>query len=287
MNFFKTALAYADMVKIGHTLFALPFALSAIGLAYLEGYKIGCGKFILIILAFACARATAMGFNRVADADIDAVNERTKKRPIQSGKISLSDAKLFTFLAALFFVVFAFLINTLCGFLALPALAVLIGYSYAKRFTATAHYILGLALALAPIGAWIAVTGEFDLRICALGAGLLFHISAFDLFYSLQDRKFDVAHNLHSIPAVFGERATFIFAAISFLLALGFFYLTGSLFDLGKTYMVCVAFVAAAYAAAWFLVFKFGSALLNPIFLYVNIGASFVILLGICSKLFY
>ena len=284
MNFFETARAYANMVKIEHTLFALPFALSGLCLARLEGFGFGAPKLCLAILAFAAARAAAMGFNRVADAEIDAANERTKNRPIQSGKISLADAKLFTALSAAAFCAFAFSINRLCGFLSFPALAVLFGYSYAKRFTAFAHYFLGLALALAPIGAWIAAAGTLDWRIIALGAGLMFHISGFDLFYSLQDREFDVSFGLRSIPAAFGVRATFAFAAASFALAGGLFFAVGVLFGLVAAYFACVYAVCAGYAAGWFALLRGGLKFLNAVFTYVNIGASAVILFGICAE---
>ncbi len=285
MIFITTARAYASMVKIEHTLFALPFALSGVCLAYIEGFRAGFFKLVLVVLAFAAARSAAMGFNRVADADIDAANERTKNRPIQAGKISLADAKFFTFASAVAFCALAFMINNLCGALSFPALAVLFGYSYAKRFTAAAHFILGVALALAPIGAWIAVSGSFDWRVAVLGLGLLFHIAGFDILYALQDMQFDISNGLYSIPSRFGKGGAFAFAAAAFAAAAAAFFATGALFDLNGFYFLCAAAVAAAYAAGWAIVHRRGLGSLNAVFTYVNIGTGFVILGAIASNL--
>ncbi len=284
MKFFKSAKAYSELIKLGHTLFALPFALSALCLAYINGYSITPSRFIWIVLAFAAARSTAMGFNRFADADIDILNPRTKNRPSVTGKISLRDVKIFTAISAAIFVFSAFMINELCFWLSFPALCVLLGYSCAKRFTAAAHYILGVALALAPIGAWIAATDGFSPRILCLGGVLFFHISGFDLVYSLQDREFDIAHNLHSVPARFGRRATLFFAAFSFAAAAALLFLTGMLFELNFAFHACAAITAVLYAGGYMTIERCGMRKVNLVFFYENVAVSALILLGTAAN---
>ncbi len=285
MNFFKVAATYADLIKLGHTLFALPFALSSLCLAYLCGYSFGLEKIFWVILAFAGARAAAMGFNRIVDADIDVKNPRTMSRPSVNGKISSRDSKIFTCVAILVFFISAAMINWLCFFLAFPALGVLLGYSYAKRFTFTAHYIVGVALALAPIGAWIAVADNLDVRILAFAVSLLFNIAAFDLIYALQDMDFDKAEGLHSIPAKFGRGATLAIASVSFSLATCFMILTGILFDLNATYFAGVAVITILYALGEISVCVWGESKTQLVFFYENVSISFLIFLSIASNL--
>lgn len=286
MNFLKSAKIYADMIKIGHTLFALPFALSALCLAYAEGYSLTPAKIFWTIIAFAAARSAAMGFNRVADADIDAINPRTKNRPTASGKIAISAAKFFTFASAAVFVFSAYMINSLCFWLSFPALALLFGYSYMKRFSAAAHYVLGAALALAPVGAWIAAADSFDPRILALGFALLFHISGFDLIYALQDREFDISHGLHSVPARFGIRGTLGFASFSFFAAALCLVLTGIIFALPTAYFATVGVISALYAFGVSATLKYETAKVDLVFFYESVTVSFLILFGVATKLF-
>ncbi len=285
MNFIKSAIAYADLIKLGHTLFALPFVLSAICLAYLCDYELSMVKISLIILAFVAARSSAMGFNRVVDVDIDAKNPRTTNRPTVTGKISIFDAKLFTILSIILFFVFAYFINWLCFILAFPALIVLLGYSYAKRFTFAAHYILGLALSLAPTGAWIAITDSIDLRILFLSFSLFFSIAGFDLIYALQDMNFDKKENLHSIPSRFGRNITLSVSAISFLVATLFLVLTGEAFELNLFYYLCVGVIFALYIFGEFSILFFGEAKTQLVFFYENVSISFLILIAIASNL--
>ncbi len=285
MNFFKVAATYAELIKLGHTLFALPFALSALCLAHLCGHSFGVSKIIWTILAFAGARAAAMGFNRIVDIDIDAKNPRTMSRPSVSGKISLRDSKIFTCASIILFFISAAMINWLCFVLAFPALAVLLGYSYAKRFTFTAHYIVGVALALAPIGAWIAAADSLDPRILAFAAALLFNIAAFDLIYALQDMDFDKTEGLHSIPAKFGRSATLAIASISFALATSFMILTGILFELNAIYFAGVAVIAILYALGEISICVWGESKTQLVFFYENVSISFLIFLSITSNL--
>ena len=286
MNFFKSAVAYADLIKLGHTLFALPFALSAVCLAYIEGFSLSVPKICWIILAFGGARAAAMGFNRIVDRDVDALNPRTKNRPSVTGKISIAYAKVFTVISIAIFFVSALMINWLCFFLAFPALAVLLGYSYAKRFTFTAHYIVGIALAIAPVGAWIAIADSFSLKILTLSMGLLFNIASFDLIYALQDIDFDKSHKLHSIPAKFGRKITLILSGISFVIATIFLGATGVLFNLNAIYFVCVAIIAILYALGEFAICKYGETKTQLVFFYENVAVSLLIFIGTLSNLF-
>ena len=286
MNFFKSAVAYADLIKLGHTLFALPFALSALCLASLNGHSLSCSKIFWVILAFAGARASAMGFNRIVDRDVDALNPRTKTRPSVTGKISIADAKVFTIISTLVFFISALMINWLCFVLAFPALAVLLGYSYAKRFTFTAHYIVGVALAIAPVGAWIAVSGTFSPKILALSLALLFNIAAFDLIYALQDMDFDKSHKLHSIPAKFGRKFTLMLSGISFVIATTLLVATGILFNLNNFYFICVAIIAMLYALGEFAICKYGETKTQLVFFYENVAVSILIFAGTLSNLF-
>ena len=152
------------------------------------------------------ARTSAMAFNRWADREIDAQNPRTIIREIPAGIISADSALWFTIINCACFITTTWFINPICFYLSFIALAVVLGYSYAKRFTALCHLILGLGLSLAPIGAWLAVTGKFSLLPLLFSGAVLCWVSGFDIIYALQDEKFDKDHQLHSIPAYFGGK---------------------------------------------------------------------------------
>ncbi len=175
------------------------------------------------------ARTSAMAFNRWADRNIDAKNPRTAIREIPSGIISANAALWFTILNCAAFITTTWFINPLCFYLSFVALAVILGYSYAKRFTALCHLILGLGLSLAPIGAWLAVTGTFNLLPLLFSGAVLCWVSGFDIIYALQDQQFDKENKLHSIPAYFGTRNAILISrnlhisASIFILAAGFY----------------------------------------------------------------
>lgn len=196
---------YLSLVKFSHTVFAMPFALLSYTLAvHAPGQAFSWRTVLLVVLCMIFARNTAMAFNRWTDRAIDADNPRTAVRDIPAGRLSERAALRFTLINAVLFVASAFAINALCGLLAPVALAVIMGYSYTKRFTALCHLVLGAGLALAPIGAWLAVTGGFDPLPILLGVAVLFWVSGFDIIYALQDIEFDRSHGLHSIPAALG-----------------------------------------------------------------------------------
>ena len=206
MSFFPTIKKYASLVKFAHTVFALPFALVAFLLALQEpGARF---TWLLLLQLLGCmvfARNAAMGFNRWADREIDAHNPRTEGRDIPSGRISPQQALAFTLVNAALFVAVAWTINPLCGGLSFVALAVLLGYSYLKRFTWLCHFGVGAALCIAPAGAYIAVTGSFSWPVALLSLIVFFWSSGFDILYSLADEEIDRAQGLHSIPQRFGR----------------------------------------------------------------------------------
>lgn len=214
------------MIKLGHTLFALPFVLSALCLAYKNGASITLPISIYIILAFCFARAFAMAFNRIVDRKFDAENKRTANRHLVTGQISVATAKFFTLICAILFCATTFFINNLCFYLSFVALFILALYSYTKRFTSLAHFFLGFAIAISPIAVGIALFGSIEFYMIILALGLLFHIAAFDLLYSMQDKDFDEKNHLHSIPSKYGYKTAKKLSALSFALAsLAFIYL--------------------------------------------------------------
>lgn len=198
---------YASLVKFSHTLFAMPFALVAYGYALwstpapFDGWLL-----VKVLLAMVFARNAAMGLNRYADRRIDALNPRTAAREIPAGVIPARHALWFVWGNAALFVGVAFLINTLAGLLSPVALGILLGYSYTKRYTAWCHIVLGTALAIAPVGAHIAVTGTVAVFPLVLAGLVVTWVAGFDILYALQDIEFDRRHGLHSIPARWGVR---------------------------------------------------------------------------------
>ena len=193
---------FLSLVVFAHTVFALPFALLA---AVLAARGVPDGRTLLwILVAMVGARSAAMSFNRIVDRRIDAKNPRTARREIPAGVVSPAAAAFFCAGSAALFVLAAAQLNRLCLALSPVALAIVLGYSYAKRVTPFSHLFLGLALAVAPVGAWVAVTGNFALPPILLGFAVLFWVAGFDVIYSLQDEEFDRAEGLRSIPARFG-----------------------------------------------------------------------------------
>jgi 4-hydroxybenzoate polyprenyltransferase len=205
-----TVLKYLSLVKFAHTIFAMPFAF--IGFFYgLKTVNYDLNRpwwllFILVILCMVFARSAAMAFNRWLDAEYDAKNPRTVIREIPGGIISKKNAMIFVIINCIAFFITTYFINTLCFILAPVALFVILFYSYTKRFTPLCHFVLGLGLSLAPIGAYIAVTGQFALVPLFFYLSVLFWVSGFDIIYALQDEDFDKANNLYSIPSLLGTK---------------------------------------------------------------------------------
>jgi 4-hydroxybenzoate polyprenyltransferase len=203
---------YVRLVTFSHTLFAMPFALVGFFLA-VEGFGLEFDpwRLVFVVLCMVFARNAAMAFNRYADRQFDAANPRTANREIPAGKVSPASALTFIIINALLFMLSAWMINFLCFVLSPVALFVILGYSLSKRFTYLCHYILGLGLGLAPVGAFLAVSGFFAVMPVLLGFVVLFWVSSFDIIYALQDEQFDKSLGLKSVPARFGkERALWI-----------------------------------------------------------------------------
>ena len=212
----KSISNYASLVKFSHTIFAMPFALMAFvyavtsspdNLSQSSPYW-WVGLLVKVVLCMVFARNVAMGFNRWADRKIDAKNPRTASREIPAGKISPKAAMWFVAINATLFVITASLINSLTAWLSPVALAIVMFYSYCKRFTSLAHLVLGLSLGIAPVGAYIAVRGEFALVPCILALLVMTWCGSFDIIYALQDQEFDRKNGLHSIPAKFSTRTS-------------------------------------------------------------------------------
>jgi len=197
---------YLSLVKFSHTIFAMPFAM----LGFMIGTKTEYADWdwpilLLVVLCMIFARSAAMAFNRYLDRDIDAKNPRTAVREIPAGVIAPKSAMIFTIANCLLFVLTTWFINETCFYLSWVALAVVLGYSFTKRFTPLCHFVLGLGLALAPIGAFLAITNRFDLLPIMLGVAVFLWVSGFDIIYALQDEEFDKSQRLKSIPAYLGR----------------------------------------------------------------------------------
>ncbi len=220
---------YFRLIKFSHTIFALPFALIGFsigvhdfyfskneglketgsiiqtGSSSINGYNFIIVKLLLVLVCMITARSAAMAFNRYLDRSFDAINPRTAIREIPAGIVSPNSALRFTILACLLFLIACFFINSICFYLSPIALFVILFYSYTKRFTPLCHLVLGLGLSLAPIGAYLAVTGAFDLLPILFSFAVLFWVGGFDIIYALQDVEFDQSQKLFSIPSVVGK----------------------------------------------------------------------------------
>ncbi len=236
------ALLYLGMIKISHSVFALPFAFTGAILAS-SGFP-PLSQIFWITVAMVGARSGAMGMNRIIDRNIDALNPRTANREIPSGKIRITDAAVFTFISLVVFVFAAYNLNPLCLKLSPVAIAVLFIYSYTKRFTWLSHIVLGIAISAAPLGAWIAVRGTFDWEIMPLSIAVVFWLAGFDILYALQDIGFDKSHGLHSIPQRFGVKQALILSRIFHFTTWSLLGANGIIFNLGIVYWAGIFFVA-------------------------------------------
>jgi 4-hydroxybenzoate polyprenyltransferase len=221
----KNIRSYFRLVKFSHTVFGLPYAI--IGLLYgltvaekLPSYTI----LIPVILCVVFARNAAMSFNRWADRYIDEANPRTKSREIPARIISPASVFVFFSVNALLFVVSSWFINTICFYLSPLALIIICIYSYSKRYTYYSHFLLGLALMIAPVGAFMAVTAKLDISIIVLGLSVLFWVAGFDIIYAMQDLEFDRTKHLHSVPVRFGEKKSMKISLASHIVSLGLLF---------------------------------------------------------------
>ncbi len=211
---------YLALIKFEHTIFALPFALISLLVAS-EG-RPSWSVLFWVLMAMVGARSAAMAFNRVADWKIDAANPRTADRHIPSGAISVAGAWMFVVLSAALLALAAWMLNPLCFRLSPMALAVVLGYSYMKRFSPLAHLVLGLGLAIAPVGAWLAVTGEFAAFPLWLAASVMFWVAGFDTIYGCQDVDFDRQAGLHSLASRLGVDRALMVSRVFHVLSIAF-----------------------------------------------------------------
>jgi len=234
---------YLSLVTFSHTIFAMPFAFIGFFLAVTTTHHtFKWQQLALMVLCMVFARNSAMAFNRYLDRDIDAKNPRTKQRDIPSGRISAKAGLTFTIINCLLFIGATWLINPLCFYLSPVALLVVLGYSATKRFTALCHLVLGLGLSLAPIGAYLVVTGEFQLLPLFFSLSVLCWVSGFDIIYALQDEDFDRAEKLHSIPSYLGKVNALRLSTFLHVLSALFIMLPVFFTEVGVLYYVGIVF---------------------------------------------
>lgn len=238
-----------EMIKFSHTVFAFPFALMGVVLASLaNGALPSIGQVVWVCVAMVGARSGAMGLNRLIDAKIDADNPRTADRHIPAGQVSMSEALCFVGVSLALLLFAAWMLNPLCFYLAPIAIGFFVLYAYCKRFTHFAHVVLGICLAAAPIGAYIALRGELAWSVLSLGLAVLFWVAGFDIFYALQDYDYDVERGLHSVPSKLGIAKSFLLVRIFHGLMLLFLLLVMPGSGLGWLYFSGVLVVAGLLA---------------------------------------
>ena len=232
--------SYGRLVRFSHTVFAMPFALSSVALAWPK-HPVSLRGLFWILMAMVSARTAAMGFNRLVDRKFDAVNPRTQQWELPRGTVTVREAVVLTFVSALVFVLAAYELNWICFLLSPVALMIVFSYSLTKRFTWASHLVLGLALAVAPVGAWLAVVDmPIDLRELVvplyLGLAVIFWLAGFDIIYALQDREFDRTQGLFSVPVRFGVARSLQISTICHLFTVGFLALVGIRAGMGAIY---------------------------------------------------
>jgi len=265
-----------EMIKWEHSIFALPFALCGAMLA--AGGLPTAHQLLWIVVAMVAARSAAMAFNRLADASIDAANPRTRTRALPAGHLTPAFVASFVIISSAVFVVAASQLNRLSLWLSPVALAVLLLYSYTKRFTRWSHLVLGFALGIAPSAAWIAVRGSLDLRILLLTAAVTFWVGGFDVLYACQDFNFDRETGLHSIPRHLGIARALWIARVFHLIMLLLLITLLPAFGLGKLAIAGVIAVAALLAYEHSLVSSHDLSKLNAAFFTMN---------GVISVIFF
>src|ERR1051325_8328604 len=243
-SMFKVVKQWAEFVKLSHTIFALPFALAAMVVAAREnrGWP-GWEKFALIVAAMVCARTCAMSFNRIVDRKFDALNPRTANRHLPAGQISLASAIMLWLVSAAGLVVASYFLNPLCFYLSPVALVVICFYSLTKRFTDYTHVFLGVSLALAPVGGWLAVKGSAVsaleiVQMTVLAGAVVLWLVGFDMIYALQDYEFDRKHGLRSLVVAWGPANALRAAFLSHMIMCGLLLLFGLLCGFRVAYLI-------------------------------------------------
>ncbi|MCX5814729.1 MAG: putative 4-hydroxybenzoate polyprenyltransferase [Proteobacteria bacterium] len=280
MKILSKTLVYSRMIKFSHTIFALPFALSSFVLVQ-NVRPLTLRTAFWIVVAMVGARSAAMGFNRIADAAIDAQNPRTTIREIPKGIISRWEAALFTAVSSLIFICSSAMLSSLCFWLSFPVLLFLFSYSYTKQVTWLAHIFLGFAIGLAPMGVWVAATGVLSGSITVLSLALMTHIAGFDILYACQDVDFDRSAGLYSIPVRFGTGCAMAISTvlhiISVMSLLSFYWL----FSLSPVYLIFVGIIAVLFIIEHRLVNPRDLTKINAAFFHVNSIISILVFVAI------
>lgn len=271
---------YAKMIKFSHSIFALPFALSAVILAW-ESYPPSWSVFFWILVAMVSGRSAAMGFNRIVDAGIDARNERTAIREIPSGILSQKEAIFFVVVSSVIFIGAAAMLSTLCLILSFPVLFLLLFYSYTKRFTQYCHLYLGFVISLAPIGAWVAVSGTLSLGVVFLSLALMTYIAGFDILYACQDIEFDQKEGLFSLPSKIGAAKAMTVAKLLHCLTLLFFLAMHVSFAMHGIFIVFILVIGGLLVVEHRLVKPDDLTHINVAFFHMNSVISVVLLIGV------
>jgi 4-hydroxybenzoate polyprenyltransferase len=277
VNLFARLRTYGGLVAFSHTVFAMPFAATALVLSRAEAHlPITALRIAAMVVCMVSARTSAMAFNRWADRDVDAKNPRTKARHIPAGEVSAASALTLTVASGAVFLGSAATLGFWPLVLSPVVLAVLLGYSLAKRFTWAAHLWLGVALSLAPGGAWLAAGATPNAGVISLMLGVVTWLLGFDILYSLQDASFDRAQGLHSVPARFGVTGALLISAVAHAATIAFFALTGAFLHRGPVFFVAVAVAAALLVYEHALVGRGNLAKINKAFFdmnaYVSVG---------------
>lgn len=257
-----------EMIKFQHTVFAMPFALMSMLVA--SHGRPGWGTLGWILLAMVGARSSAMTFNRIVDRAIDARNPRTSARALPAGTVSVAEAWIFLFVMTALFIFAAWRLNALALYLSPVALGVIWGYSLTKRFTKWSHAVLGLALGIAPVGAWVAVRGAIGIPSLILSASVIFWVAGFDVIYSLQDIEHDKSEGLHSIPSRWGPARALLVSRLMHALSAVLLFAFGAAAGLGSIFTVGAALSAILLAYEHSLVSARDLSRVNAAFFTVN-----------------
>ncbi|MSU61874.1 MAG: 4-hydroxybenzoate octaprenyltransferase [Pedosphaera sp.] len=276
----RTALKWAEFVKLSHTVFAMPFALASMLVAAREnrGWP-GWRLFGLIMAALVCARTCAMAFNRIVDRKFDAVNPRTSMRHLPAGSIPLPGAIALCLLSGGGLIAVSWFINPVCFYLSPVALLIICFYSLTKRFTAYTHVYLGVALALAPIGAWLAVRNSLHVLPIVLALAVVFWLIGFDIIYATQDYEFDREHGLHSLVVRYGIKNALGLAFLSHLAMWALLFAFGLLARFRLAYLVGLLMILACLLLEHWLAHKRNLKWLNVAFFRMNALISIVFLI--------
>ena len=275
---------YFETIKFAHTVFALPFAL--MGMFLSQKQLPSLDKVFWIIIAMFGARSGAMGVNRLFDYKFDRENPRTLTWPHIKGEISISQLTILTILSYLIFIIAAYQLNDLCFYLSFPVIIILSFYSLTKRFTYFTHLFLGFAISLAPVGAWIAVTGDFSFKPFLLSMVILFWIAGFDIFYSLQDIDFDREKGLFSIPVKYGVKKSLKITKLLHILMMFFLILTIPVFHLGYIYTLGVLITGVFLIYEHSLVKEDDLSKIDKAFFSVNGWISILLLVSLISDIY-